>query len=65
MANELNWEVVADELKEALDGIVPVRNCTCHIAPPCRQCEEFGQAYDALEYYKREKKKSSTGSSVG
>ena len=44
--------IVASEIAEALANIVPDRNCSCHINPPCGQCVEFGQAYEAIESYK-------------
>jgi hypothetical protein len=48
-------KLISSELSEALSNLVPERNCSCHLNPPCSQCVEFGQAFFALKQYKETK----------
>jgi len=49
------WKVVAEELREALAGYVPDKNCSCHIAPPCSDCVEHGYARETMKQYEEQR----------
>lgn len=43
----------AQQLRDALKALVPPKNCSCHTAPPCFDCTEYGFAREALENYEK------------
>ena len=46
-----------EQAKGAVDDIeasLPERNCSCHINPPCRDCEIYGAIRECLANYRKE-----------
>lgn len=36
------------ECVDLIAGDIPVPNCSCHISPPCSDCEEWGGVRDLV-----------------
>lgn len=49
-------EMALEDLVEATD--IPDRNCSCHAAPPCSWCVDYGHISECVETAKRVLKES-------